>query len=210
MIRVFITDDHELVIDGIRSILEGVEGIEVVGAALGGKETLSRLKELDVDVLLLDINMPEMDGIEVARQLINEESPVKILVLSMHNNPQFTKQLIEIGVLGCLLKNSGKKEVIKAIEDVYEGTRTYGADVTNKLFDSIDRSKKAVEKVELTKREIEVLKHIVNEYTTGEIAKKLFISPHTVETHRKNLLSKLMVKNTAGLVRFAVMNDLHL
>ena len=208
MIRVFITDDHQLVLDGISSILEGQEGIQVVGISLSGADTLEQLKTLEVDVLLLDINMPGMDGIAVARELKEKESPVKVLILSMHNNPQFTKQLIEIGVLGCIIKNSGKREVIRAIETVHAGNRYYGADVTNTLFDSIDKSQKAVEHAELTKREVEVLKLIAQEYNTKEIADKLFISTHTVETHRKNLLSKLGVKNSAGLARYAAKNHL--
>ena len=207
-ISVFITDDHQLVIDGLSSILEGHESIEVTGHALSGEATLSALKENPVDVLLLDINMSGMDGIEVARRLKEEGSPVKVLVLTMHNNPQFTKQLIEIGVLGCIMKNSGKKEVIEAITQVYQGHRHYAHDVTNSLFDSIDKSKKAANKVELTKRELEILKLISQGETTQKMADSLSISYHTVETHRKNLISKTGVKNVAGLVRFAVKNHL--
>ncbi len=208
MIKIFIADDHQLVVDGISSILEGHESIEVVGSALSGRDALEQINNLKVDVLLLDINMPGMDGIAVARELKEKESPVKVLILSMHNNPQFTKQLIEIGVLGCIIKNSGKREVIRAIETVYAGNRYYGADLSNTLFDSIDKSQKAVENAELTKREVEVLKLIAQEYNTKEIADKLFISTHTVETHRKNLLSKLGVKNSAGLARYAAKNHL--
>lgn len=208
MIRVFITDDHQLVVDGISSILEGHDTITVAGTALSGQETLDQLRDLEVDVLLLDINMPGIDGIEVANRLKEEGSPVKILTLTMHNNPQFTKQLIEMGVLGCIMKNSGKKQVIEAITQVYQGHRHYAQDVTTALFDSIDKSKKAAEKVELTKREIEILKLISQGLTTQEIADSLFISHHTVETHRKNLISKTGVRNVAELVRFAVKNHL--
>lgn len=208
MIKVFIADDHQIVIDGIKSIMEEGDEVTVVGGALSGEDTLAQLKDLEVDVLLLDINMPGMDGIEVAQRLKEQRDPVRILVLTMHNNPQFTKQLIEIGVLGCLMKNAGKQEMLKAIKSVYEGKRYYGTEVTETLFDSIDKSQKATQKAELTKREIEVLKLIANELTTAEIAEKLFISTHTVETHRKNLLSKLGFKNSAGLARFAAKNGL--
>ncbi|MCE7996046.1 MAG: response regulator transcription factor [Roseivirga sp.] len=208
MIRIFIADDHQIVVDGIRSILEGLEGIVVVGGAASGEETLRQLARFEVDVLLLDINMAGMNGVQVAKRLKEEEHPVRILVLTMHNNPQFTKQLIEIGVLGCLMKNSGKQEMIRAIKEVHAGQRYYGAEITNTLFDSIDKSQKATQKAELTKREIEVLKLIANELTTNEIAEELFISTHTVETHRKNLLSKLGFKNSAGLARFAAKNGL--
>lgn len=208
MIRVFITDDHQIVIDGIRSILDQDTDIEVVGGALSGADTLEQLKEQEVDVLLLDINMPEMDGIEVAQHLKEQGHPVKVLILTMHNNPQFTKQLIQIGVLGCLMKNAGKQEMIRAIKAVNQGIRYYGEEVTNTLFDSLDKSQKASQKAELTKREIEVLRLIAHGHTTQEIGDKLFISTHTVETHRKNLLSKLGLKNSAGLARFAAKNGL--
>ena len=209
MIKVFITDDHQLVIDGVKSILEESEDIEVVGEALSGEATLEGLNKVEVDVLLLDLRMPKgMGGMEVAKELLSRENPIKILVLTMYNEPQVTKQLLEIGVLGCLLKNSGKKDMLNAIHKVNKGERHFDSEVTNTLFDSIDKSKKAAEKVELTNREREVLKLIANELTTNEIADKLFISTHTVETHRKNLLSKLNVKNIAGLVRFAVKNHL--
>ena len=209
MIKVFITDDHQLVIDGVKSILEEAEDIEVVGEALSGEATLEGLNKVEVDVLLLDLRMPNgMGGMEVAKELLSRENPIKILVLTMYNEPQVTKQLLEIGVLGCLLKNSGKKDMLNAIHKVNKGERHFDSEVTNTLFDSIDKSKKAAEKVELTNREREVLKLIANELTTNEIADKLFISTHTVETHRKNLLSKLNVKNIAGLVRFAVKNHL--
>jgi DNA-binding NarL/FixJ family response regulator len=208
MIRVFITDDHQIVIDGIKSILGSNQEIEVIGAALSGADALDQLNQLEVDVLLLDINMPEMDGIEVAQRLKEQAHPAKVLILTMHNNPQFTKQLIQLGVLGCLMKNAGKQEMIRAIKAVNQGIRYYGEEVTNMLFDSIDKSQKASQKAELTKREIEVLRLIAHGYTTQEIGDKLFISTHTVETHRKNLLSKLGLKNSAGLARFAAKNGL--
>ena len=207
-IKVFIVDDHQIVIDGISSIFEFNEQVEVVGHALSGQEALDQLSNLEIDVLLLDINMPEMDGIEVAGQLKEQGFEGQILVLTMHNEPHFTKQLIELGVRGCLMKNAGKKEMLHAIQTVYQGKRYYSSEVTNTLFDSIDKSQKAVEQAELTKREVEVLKLIAQEYNTKEIADKLFISTHTVETHRKNLLSKLAVKNSAGLARYAAKNHL--
>lgn len=207
-IKVFIVDDHQIVVDGMSSIFEAGEEIMVVGHAFSGLEALEALKALEVDVLLLDINMPGMDGIEVATRLKEMGYSVQILVLTMHNEPQFTKQLIELGVKGCLVKNAGRQEMIHAIKTVYQGKRYYGEEITEALFDSIDKSQKAVERAELTKREVEVLKLIAQEYTTQEIAEELFISTHTVETHRKNLLSKLQVKNSAGLARYAAKNHL--
>jgi len=208
MIRVLLVDDHQVVIDGISSILEDDTSIKVVDSALNGPDALRKLEHSAVDVLLLDINMPEMDGIEVVRQLQKKNIEVNVLILTMHNNAQFTKQLIELGVQGCILKNSGKKELIFAINEVSEGRRIYGDDVTESLFDSLEKTQKAVDQVQLTKREVEVIKLIASELTTNEIAEQLFISSYTVETHRKNIVSKLGVKNLAGLVKFAYENQL--
>lgn len=208
MIRVLLVDDHQVVIDGISSILEDEQSIKVIDSALNGEEALRKLEFSAVDVLLLDINMPNMDGIEVVRQLRIKGISVQVLILTMHNNPQFTKQLMEMGVLGCILKNSGKKELIHAISEVSKGNRVYGEDVKETLFDSLEKTQSAVDEVQLTKREVEIIKLIATELTTNEIAEKLFISSYTVETHRKNILSKLGVKNLAGLVRFAYENQL--
>ncbi|MFT6828862.1 MAG: DNA-binding NarL/FixJ family response regulator [Roseivirga sp.] len=208
MIRVFLVDDHQMVLDGISSILEDVENIKVAGTALNGEHALRALGVEGVDVLLLDINMPEMDGIEVVRQMDKQGIHVNTLILTMHNNPQFTKQLIELGVEGCILKNSGKKELVYAINEVNEGRRYYGEDVTGTLFDSLEKTKKAVNEVLLTKREVEIIKLIATEFTTNEIAEKLMISSFTVDTHRKNIVNKLGVKNIAGLVKFAFENQL--
>lgn len=201
-------DDHQVVIDGISSILGEDDSIKVIGSALNGKEALKKLETGGVDVLLLDINMPEMDGIEVVRQLSKMSINVNTLVLTMHNNPQFTKQLIELGVEGCILKNAGKKDLVFAINEVSQGRRFYGEDVTGTLFDSIEKTQKAVEEVQLTQREVEIIKLIATEYTTNEIAERLSISSHTVDTHRKNILTKLGVKNMAGLIKFAYESSL--
>ena len=208
MIRVFLVDDHQMVLDGISSILEDVENIKVVGTALNGEHALRALGVEGVDVLLLDINMPDMDGIEVVRQMEKKGVQINTLILTMHNNPQFTKQLIELGVEGCILKNSGKKELVYAINEVNEGRRYYGEDVTGTLFDSLEKTKKAVDEVLLTKREVEIIKLIATEFTTNEIAEKLMISSFTVDTHRKNIVNKLGVKNIAGLVKFAFEHQL--
>jgi DNA-binding NarL/FixJ family response regulator len=208
MIRIFLVDDHQMVLDGITSILADVENIKVVGTASNGESALRSLAVEGVDVLLLDINMPEMDGIDVVRQMEKEGIEVNTLILTMHNNPQFTKQLIELGVEGCILKNSGKKELLYAINEVNEGRRYYGEDVTGSLFSSLEKTKKAIQDVLLTKREVEIIKLIANELTTNEIAEKLMISSFTVDTHRKNIVSKLGVKNMAGLVKFAYENQL--
>ncbi|MFY0592557.1 response regulator [Roseivirga sp.] len=204
MIRVFIVDDHQVVIDGLSSILSDDDNIKFCGSALNGKDAIQQLETECPDVVLLDINMPEMDGIQVVKELRKRGDEVRILVLTMHNNPQFTKELIQMGVEGCILKNAGQKELILAINEVNKGERYYGKDVSDSLFESVKKTQDAVAKVQLTKREVQIIKLIASEYTTNEIATELAISTHTVDTHRKNIVSKLGIKNTAGLVKFAI------
>lgn len=203
MIRIFVVDDHQVVIDGISSIFAEVEEIKIIGSALNGVEALRRLETESPDVLLLDINMPEMDGIQLVRELKKQGRELKILILTMHNNPQFTKQLIAEGVQGCVLKNAGKKDLIYAITEINNGGRYYTDAVTETLKESLDKTQEAIDGVQLTKREVEIVKLIALEHTTNEIAEKLSISAYTVDTHRKNIINKLGVKNLAGLVRFA-------
>ena len=152
--------------------------------------------------------MPEMDGIELVRALKQQGREIKTLILTMHNNPQFTKQLIEEGVQGCVLKNAGKKDLIFAISEIHEGRRYYTQAVTDSLVESLEKTQAAIDEVQLTRREVEIVKLIALEHTTNEIAGKLSISAYTVDTHRKNIINKLGVKNLAGLVRFAFEKNL--
>lgn len=208
MIRLFIVDDHQVVIDGITSILMEIDDVKIIGSALNGKEALIELESKSPDVLLLDINMPGMDGIEVVRALKQRGQEINTLVLTMHNNPQFSKELMKEGVLGCMLKNAGKNELLYAIKEVNDGNQFYGEDVKEKMVKSLEKTQEAIDKVHLTKREVEIVKLIALEYTTNDIAEKLSISAYTVDTHRKNVINKLGVRNLAGLVRFAFENKL--
>ncbi len=208
MVRIFLVDDHQMVIDGIASILADEKDVQVVGTASNGRDALDKIAIDSPDLILLDINMPEMDGIQVVKELRKNGDHTKVLILTMHNNAQFTKQLSELGVNGCILKNTGKAELLNAIKLVHKGEKYYGKAVTDSLLTSMEKTQEAVKKVKLTKREVEIVKLIANELTTNEIAEKLFISTLTVETHRKNIISKLKVKNAAGLVRFAFENGL--
>lgn len=201
-------DDHQVVIDGISSIFSEVEEVKIVGYALNGVEALRKLETESPDVLLLDINMPEMDGIELVRALKQRGQEIKTLILTMHNNPQFTKQLIAEGVQGCVLKNAGKKDLMHAITEIYDGGTYYTDAVTKTLMESLEKTQEAINEVQLTKREVEIVKLIALEHTTNEIADKLSISSYTVDTHRKNIINKLGVKNLAGLVRFAFEKNL--
>ncbi|WP_224995732.1 response regulator transcription factor [Cesiribacter sp. SM1] len=203
MINIMIADDHRMIIDGLTSMLATEAGVKVTGEASSGKELLEKMEQTPVDIVLMDINMPELDGIEATRKVKAKYPAVRILVLSMYNNPEFIRSLLEAGASGYILKNTGKDELMEAIRQVYAGQNYYGKEVTKVMMESL-RGSSSNNNFSLTNREKEVLKLIVEECTTSEIAERLFISTHTVETHRKNLLSKLNLKNTAGLVKYAI------
>jgi two-component system, NarL family, nitrate/nitrite response regulator NarL len=209
MIRIWIADDHQMVIDGLKALLETEQDIEVVGTATDGQQLLAAMKnqKSPVDLILLDINMPNMDGLEAAKALRKSFPKIKILVLSMYNKPIFIKNLIEEGVSGYILKHTGKEELLEAIHKIMNGQDYFSAEVTNVIMTSF-RAKDPSAQVRLTKRELEILNLLTKALTTAEIANRLFLSTYTIDTHRKNLLSKLNLKNTPALVKYALENDL--
>ena len=207
MIKVLIADDHQVFRDGIESILEDVEGMEVVAQAEDGKIVLEKLKTITPDVILMDISMGDANGIETT-QIVKKDYPqIKVLVLSMHEETDYIVKMLEAGASGYLLKDAGSNEMIKAIQEVYSGGTYYSQQVSAAIVSRLTNRNKKKEKqrgITLTRRETEILELITNEYTNPEIAEKLFISIRTVDTHRRNLLEKLNVKNTAGLVKYAL------
>jgi DNA-binding NarL/FixJ family response regulator len=211
MIKILIADDHRLVIDGLLLMLAEVPDLQCVGEAANGRETLDLLEKTAVDVLLLDLNMPEMDGLECCK-LVHERHPnVRVLVLSMMRELSLVKAMLKQGAAGFLLKNAGKDEVLEAIRTVAEGKQAFSAEVLQSLMSSFS-SKPAKPAPSpfptISRREKQILQLIVDEKTTAEIAEDLFISFGTVETHRRNLLLKLNARNTAGLVKSALEFDL--
>jgi DNA-binding NarL/FixJ family response regulator len=204
MIRIFIADDHQMIIDGIKSLLEGEENISLAGEANDGRGVLQFLENDTCDLILLDINMPLYDGIYTTREVKKNYPQVKILILSMHNSKDFVDSVLSAGAEGYILKNAGREELLHAINQIQEGNYYYGNDILKSMAEPTQKDQIAI----LSKREIEIINLIAEELTTQEIAEKLFISPHTVDTHRKNLLAKLNVRNTAGLVKFALQNHL--
>lgn len=206
-IKVALADDHALFREGLKAILSRLEGIEVVIEAANGKELIDAMAVNETDVVLLDLEMPEMDGMEACKKIREQSSEVKILVLTMHEEERMTAYLMEIGANGYLLKNTRRDELLNAIQTVHN-TGVYSTDrVTTALLNSLkQRSKKtpALGAVQLTRREQEVLELIAQELTNTEIGERLFISEKTVDGHRMNLLSKFNVKNTAGLILKAV------
>lgn len=204
MIRILLADDHQVVIDGIRLMLDAAPDMTCVGAANDGREALRRLSEQEVDVLLLDINMAGMNGIETCRAVHTRHPEVKILVLSMLREAAVIKLMLKNGAAGYLLKDAGREEVLTAIRRIHAGKKYYSPEVAEAVMASLGSEAPAPKAglfPDLTRREKEVLRLIVEEYTTGEIAEELGIQFATVETHRRNLLIKLGARNTAGLVR---------
>jgi two-component system nitrate/nitrite response regulator NarL len=210
MIKIAIADDHQMFIDGIKSLLKGNKNMLVSLEATNGEQLLSLLKEQPTEVILMDVNMPVMDGIEATKQVKKLFPEIKVIMLTMFSSKDYIEKLLRAGANGYVLKNTGKEELTTAIEKVMQGESYFSKEVTERIMEGL-QGKKAENNphmVELTEREKDVLRLIVQELTSHEIADKLFISFHTVETHRKNLISKLQVKNIAGLVKYAVQNGL--
>ena len=211
-IRVMIADDHKIFRDGIKSILEKEKDMEVVEEAARGSEVIEKVSKAGgIDVIVLDIDMGKPNGIEIAEVLSKEYPDVKILILSMMGLHDFIIQALEKGAIGFILKNAGKDEMLTAIRSVAKGDSYFSKEVSAVLIEHLNKpraSKKRIEDIPLSARELEVLKLIVEENSNPEIAEQLFISIRTVDTHRRNLLEKLGVKNTAGLVKYAIQKGL--
>lgn len=203
MIKVLIADDHRLFIDGLKAMLEGTPEIEVVGEAMNGQEVLAFCTRQDLDIVIMDISMPGMDGIDATKQLVKSHPQIKILCLSMHNDRNFISDMLKNGAHGYILKNTGKEELLEALHSLQSGETYLGEEVRKTLLNSFMKQDKLPPTEKLSDREKEVLECIAGGLTTQEIAEQLFISKNTVETHRKNLLYKLQAKNTAELVNNA-------
>jgi DNA-binding NarL/FixJ family response regulator len=208
MTKILIADDHQLFNDGIKMMLSVEENLQIVGQVSSGKDVLDAVNRLSPNVILLDINMPHTNGLEVASQLLKVAPAVKIIILTMYNDRKFVDDCKKMGVPGYILKNSGVDEVINAIETVcadkkyYDSKLTPGHQVNRHADDSF------MKRFQLTKREIEIIGLIGQSFTNEEIADKLFLSIATVKTHRNNINLKLGINKPADLVKFAVENGL--
>jgi DNA-binding NarL/FixJ family response regulator len=202
MIRVFIVDDHPVVIEGIHSLLQNEKDIEWVGQAMTAQSCLGFFVSNTADIVLMDINLPDMSGIELCGVMKEKYPGVFILGLSTFNQGLYIKKMMENGASGYILKNSSKEELISAIHSIYKGNIFFNGEVGQALT-AYQRSS-MIELPALTRREKEILELIAEGYTNPQIAEKIFLSQFTVDTHRKNILAKLNVKNTASLIRFAV------
>ncbi|HEY0355450.1 MAG TPA: response regulator transcription factor [Flavisolibacter sp.] len=197
-ISVFIVDDHYMVIEGIRSLLQDEKTIEWKGHAMNAESCLGFLQRDRPDVILMDINLPDKSGIELCREVKEKYPSVFVIGLSTFNQKSFIEKMMDNGASGYVLKNATQNELMEAINTVITGKTYLSFDASQTLVKMKDNA------VILTRREIEVLELIAEGMTNNEIAGRLFISSTTVDTHRKNLLSKFGVKNTASLIRMAV------
>ena len=213
-IRIFIVDDHKIFREGIKSLLEKMKTIEISGEAANGNEAVVHPALQDTHVILMDIDMGGSDGIQTTRIITEKYPGIRILALSMHLEDNYVIDMLEAGARGYLVKNAGKDEMIAAIQAVYKGDTYFSNEVSDVLIRQIHVGKESKQKhlrqdeIPLTKRETEILNLIAREYSNPEIAEKLFISIRTVDTHKRNLLEKLHLKNTAGLVKFALKQGL--
>ncbi|MEM9819946.1 MAG: response regulator transcription factor [Bacteroidota bacterium] len=220
-VRIIIADDHQLFIAGLKTILREVpnQSFEIVGVAHNGQNLLDLLKEVTADLIILDLNMPERDGLDVIGVLRELYPDLRILALTMYDESKIVKSAFKSGVDGYILKNVGMDELLEGIEVVMEGKRFFGRGVRLNVsieemkMKEVDKSRfpyedRFTKKYNLTKRELEILKLITLALSNKEIAKELFISDQTVSVHRKNIMRKLGVSNTAGLLKIAYDNSL--
>ncbi len=205
-VNILVVDDHQLVIDGLKSMLSSEKNYVIKGEALNGQQALEMItaKPTDFDLLVTDITMPLMSGIELCKIVKEKFSHIKVLMLSMHNSITIVKDALNAEADGYMLKNTGQDEFIKAIERILGDGTYFSQDILPIILNLFQKEKKEALKSTLTQREKEVLELIVQEYTSKEIADKLFISKQTVDTHRINIMQKTDCKTLVGLIKYAI------
>lgn len=210
--RIVLADDHQLFRAGVANLLQKEEGFEVVGTAKDGEEAIRLARQLQPDVIVMDIHLPGSDGISATRQILSEFPDAKILALSNFETEDYVVNMLRSGAKGYILKEAPMEELVLAIKTIANGSSYFAKEISMKILALLENiglpsaSKEPSEKSSLTEREMEILELVAAEMTNKEIAALLYISPRTVETHRRNLIQKLKVKNTAGLMRFYLSN----
>lgn len=202
-IRLLLVDDHMLVLDGLQARLELEEHIEVIGTASNGLEALDKASKLNPDVVLMDVSMPILNGLDATKRFREQQLPVKILMLSMHHEKEYILSLIHAGANGYVLKDVSSEELIHAITTVHQGGTYFSSGASASLFTDAILSEQPKEET-LSKRETAVLKEVATGLSNKEIAQSLNISVRTVETHRQNIKNKLEIHTSAGLIKYAL------
>ncbi|RIH64699.1 DNA-binding response regulator [Mariniphaga sediminis] len=208
--KVLIADDHQLFREGLVNLISSAPDIEVIAEAKDGKEATDRAKKLKPDVVLIDIGMPQMNGIEATRIIKKEDPGIKVIAVSMHSDRQFVKGVLEAGADGYLLKNCTYRQLIEAIQSVVSGKKYLSDDITEMVIQGyLEPEEDNPEgQVELSERELEVLKLYAEGKSTREISEKLFISVKTVGTHKQHIFEKLGLKSNADMVKYAIKEGL--
>ncbi|TDG37446.1 response regulator transcription factor [Pedobacter changchengzhani] len=197
--KLFIVDDHQMIVDGLKSLLNNEDQYQVVGCSNQPLDVIKLLETTPVDILLTDINMPEMSGVELTRVVKKQFPSIKILALSMFGDYQVIKEMIDAGISGYILKNTGKQGLLEALRRILEGHTYFSEEVTQELM----KGHPVTGTCCLTNREIEIIRLIEQELSNKQIADKLFISERTVETHRKNIFRKTCTQSLVGLLKYA-------
>jgi DNA-binding NarL/FixJ family response regulator len=213
-IKVHIADDHQVLIDGIEAVLKSEPKIAVVGTSVNGVQVLEWYEKNNADVLILDINMPKLDGIQVLKALKKKEISTKPIVLSSYEDIKLVRKVLDLGALGFLGKNCASEQIVKAILSVSAGKEYFSKSVLQEMLSFVGIKKRLMARPDgyydrpLSERELEILKYVSCEMNSKEIGNALNISPSTVETYRKKLLKKLDVKNSVGMVMYAIKHKL--
>lgn len=213
-IRIYLADDHQVLIDGMLSMLKTNPKFEVAGYSLNGENLVEDVEKSKADVLVMDINMPIKDGIEVLREFATKGFSCKVIILSSYDDVKIIKEVLKLGANGYLSKQSAGENIIEAINVVANGEEYFSQSIRDRIFESFSKIpqqsyiSEAMPLSSITERELEVLKLITMEYSGTQISEELNISTNTVETHRKNLIKKLNVKTTIGLVKYALKHNL--
>ena len=213
-IKIHLADDHQILIDGIRTLLHPIPVFEVVGFSLNGSALFNEVSNNKSDILILDLNMPEKDGIEVIKEFSKKGFPCKVIVLSSHDDLRIIKEVMKLGASAYLTKKCAGENIVEAVHSVSRGEEYFCKSVREKIFNTVAKDNPKLIRQEansnsiLTDRELEIIKLISLEYSGKEISDQLFISTNTVETHRKNIMKKLDAKNSISLVKYALRNNL--
>lgn len=203
--NILIADDHAMVRDGLKNLVRQNDDYTVVGEAASGKEALTLFDSLKPDLVILDISMPDLNGMEVSKHILGRNPEANIIILSMYDGEDYISRCLELGVKGYVVKNESGAELDYAIKSVLQGRNYFSRQAQDVIFkkysQTVGKKKQREELIKLTKREIEIIKLIAEGLTSQQMADKLFISPRTVETHRANLMKKVGVRNAIELVK---------